>query len=75
MTNNDFDEELELDEDSEGLTELNFEGQHYLDVTSDDQDQDLRDYYSMVESGVDMTDEDPLDGFQIYNSIDDSDYQ
>ena len=60
----------ELEED--GLSELDFDGQHYIDNTTDDQNRDLEDYYKMVDSGVDDSDEDPLSGFQIHNFDDDA---
>lgn len=64
-----LDEELSEPEDDTGLNELDFDG-YYLDNTTSDQEQDMEDYYNLVESGVDMSDGDPFDGFQIHN-IDD----
>ena len=61
-------EELIDDEqEDEGLNELDFDGQHYIDDTTDDQERDLQDYYNLVESGVDLAEEDPFDGFQLYD--------
>ena len=65
-----IDSELLADDEeaeNEGLNELDFDGQHYIDDTTDDQDRDLQDYYNLVESGVDLAEDDPFDGFQFYN--------
>ena len=60
------------DQEDEGLAELDF-NEKYLPIDEDDADyQDIHDYYNMVDSGVDDSDPDPFDGFQIRN-IEDED--
>lgn len=61
-----FIEELEVEEEDFALNELDFnEGTHYLDTTTNDQAQDIADYWDLLDNGVDETVDDILDGFQI----------
>lgn len=62
--------ELEEENDNGGLSELDF-NDYYQDETTSDQERDLEDYYAMLEDGVDDSQSDEWEGFQIH-SVDES---
>lgn len=55
-----FDDDISED----NLSELNFDGHFFHDDSVDDQEQALEDYFNMLESGVDDSD-DSMYGFHI----------